>query len=74
LNVFASSYNPCSPLSIEIFYVNVDDVSCSLPFVQLDFKVLDASSSNEIYLYRIISIDVINVIHVVYHILDLVDV
>jgi hypothetical protein len=47
LNVFASFYNPCSPLTIEIFNVNAGDVSYR-PFLQLDFKVLDASSSKEL--------------------------
>jgi len=74
LKVFAIFYNPYSPLTIEFFCVNASDVSCSLPSLQLDFKVLDASSSNELYLHHIISIDVINVIHVAYLTIDLVDV
>jgi hypothetical protein len=52
--------------------VNVGDGSCSLPFLQLDFKVLDPSSSNELYLHHIISIDVINVIHIACPTIDLV--
>jgi hypothetical protein len=52
--------------------VNVGDVSCR-PFLQLDFKVLDASSSNELYLHHIIFIDVINVIHIAYPNIDLID-
>ncbi len=74
LNVFASFYNPCCPLTIVIFYVNASDVSCSFPFLQLDFKVFDVSSSNELYLHHIISIDVINVIKVAYPTIDFVDV
>jgi hypothetical protein len=54
--------------------VNVGDVSCSLPSLQLDFKVPDVSSSNELYLHHIISINVINVIHVAYPTINLVDV
>jgi len=74
LNLFSTSYNLYSPLTIEVCYVNVGDVSCSLPSLQLDFKVPDVSSSNELYLHHIISINVINVIHVAYPTINLVDV